>query len=66
MKRVKKGSPCQGVVGVLGNFGLITGNDMLDFRKAQEEGTKQIKNALFIKTTDFARPMELSPTLFTY
>ena len=34
---------------------------MFDFRKAQEEGTKQVKNALFIKTTDFARPAELSP-----
>jgi hypothetical protein len=34
---------------------------MFEFRKAQEEGTKQIKNALFIKTTDFARPAELSP-----
>lgn len=41
-------------------FGFVTG-DMLDFRKAQEEGTRQIKNALFIKTTDFARPAELSP-----
>jgi hypothetical protein len=30
-------------------------------RKAQEEGTKQIKNAVFVKTPDFARPAELSP-----
>jgi hypothetical protein len=34
---------------------------MFDFRKAQEARTKRIKNALFIKTTEFARPMELSP-----
>jgi hypothetical protein len=35
--------------------------DDVRFRKAQEEGTKQIKNAVFVKTTDFARPPELSP-----
>jgi hypothetical protein len=35
--------------------------DDVRFRKAQEEGTKQIKNAVFVKTTDFARPAELSP-----
>jgi hypothetical protein len=34
---------------------------MFDFRKAQEQGTRKIKNARFIKTTDFARPPELSP-----
>ncbi len=49
------------VVGELGNGGPVESGDMFDFRKAQEEGTKQIKNALFIKTTDFARPPELSP-----
>jgi hypothetical protein len=49
------------VVGELGNGGPVTSGDMFDFRKAQEEGTKQIKNALFIKTTDFARPAEMSP-----
>jgi hypothetical protein len=49
------------VVGQLGNGGPVTEGDMFDFRKAQEEGTKQIKNALFVKTTDFARPAELSP-----
>ena len=49
------------VVGELGNGGPVTGGDMFDFRKAQEEGTKRITNALFIKTTDFARPAELSP-----
>ena len=49
------------VVGELGNGGPVTSGDMFEFRKAQEEGTKQIKNALFVKTTDFARPAELSP-----
>jgi hypothetical protein len=49
------------VVGELGNGGPVTEGAMFEFRKAQEEGTKQIKNALFIKTTDFARPAELSP-----
>jgi hypothetical protein len=49
------------VVGELGNGGPVTEGEMFEFRKAQEEGTKQIKNALFIETTDFARPAELSP-----
>lgn len=49
------------VVGELGNGGPVTEGAMFEFRKAQEEGTKQIKNAVFIKTTDFARPAELSP-----
>lgn len=49
------------VVGELGNGGLVESGDMFDFRKAQEKGTRRIKNALFIKTTDFARPPEMSP-----
>jgi hypothetical protein len=49
------------VVGELGNGGPVTEGAMFEFRKAQEEGTKQIKNAVFIKTTDFARAAELSP-----
>ena len=49
------------VVGELGNGGPVKDGDMFEFRKAQEEGTKQIRIALFIKTTDFARPAELSP-----
>jgi hypothetical protein len=49
------------VVGELGNGGPVTVGDMFDFRKAQEEGTRKIKNAKFIKTTGFARPPELSP-----
>jgi len=49
------------VVGELGNGGPVTEGEMFEFGKAQEEGTKQIKNALFIKTTDFARPADRSP-----
>ena len=49
------------VVGQLGNGGPVDSGDMHDFRKAQENGTKRINNARFIKTTDFARPAELSP-----
>ncbi len=48
------------VVGELGNGGPVTNGDMFEFRKAQEAGTRQIKNAIFVKTTDFARPPELS------
>jgi hypothetical protein len=49
------------VVGELGNGGPVESGDLFDFRQAQEKGTKKIKNALFVKTTDFARPAELSP-----
>jgi hypothetical protein len=49
------------VVGELGNGGTVDSGDMFEFRKAQEAGTRQIENASFIKTTDFARPAELSP-----
>jgi hypothetical protein len=49
------------VVGELGNGGPVKEGAMAEFRKAQEEGTRRIRNALFVKTTDFARPKELSP-----
>jgi hypothetical protein len=49
------------VVGELGNGGPVTGGDMFDFRNAQQEGTRKIKNAKFVRTTGFARPPELSP-----
>jgi hypothetical protein len=49
------------IVGELGNGGSVKDGAMFEFRKAQEEGTKRIKNALFVKTTDFDRPPELSP-----
>jgi len=52
------------VIGELGNGGPIKGpGAMADFRKAQEEGTKRINNAVFVKTADFARPKELSPNV---
>jgi hypothetical protein len=49
------------VVGELGNGGPVKSGAMYEFRKAQEEGTRRIENAIFVKTTDFARPAELSP-----
>jgi hypothetical protein len=49
------------VVGELGNGGPDAEGGMLEFRKAQESGTKKISNAVFVHTTDFARPAELSP-----
>ena len=50
------------VVGELGNGGPTTGpGSMADFRTAQREGTRRIKHAVFVETTDFARPKELSP-----
>jgi len=49
------------VVGELGNGGPVTSGALFEFRKAQEEGTRRIEHALFMKTTDFARPKELSP-----
>lgn len=49
------------VVGELGNGGPVTNGAMYEFRQAQEAGTRRIRNAIFVKTTDFARPAELSP-----
>jgi len=49
------------VVGELGNGGPDAQGAMLEFRKAQEEGTKRIPQAVFVKTADFARPAEDSP-----
>ncbi|MEJ6578495.1 MAG: sialate O-acetylesterase [Akkermansiaceae bacterium] len=52
------------VVGELGNGGPAPeGSAMEAFRIAQEEGTKRIKNAVFVKTAQFARPKELSPNV---
>jgi hypothetical protein len=52
------------VVGELGNGGPTKGpGSMADFRKAQEEGARLIKNAAFVKTADCARPRELSPNV---
>ena len=52
------------VVGELGNGGPVKGpGGMADFRKAQQEGTSRINNAVFVKTAGFARPKELSPNV---
>ena len=50
------------VVGELGNGGPAPeGSAMAAFRATQEEGTKRIKNAVFVKTAPFARPAGMSP-----
>jgi hypothetical protein len=55
-------------LGELGKYESVTSGDMFDFRNAEKEGTKQIKNALFIKDPDFARSPELShcPTAWIF
>jgi len=50
------------VVGELGNDGIAKPeSNMQKFRDAQQSGTEQIDNALFVTTHQFARPRELSP-----
>ncbi|GEM_PF-287014 len=50
------------VIGELGNGGPAQpGSNMQAFRDAQRRGTEQIDNAVFVETTDFARPAEESP-----
>ncbi|MDA7523973.1 sialate O-acetylesterase [Verrucomicrobia bacterium] len=50
------------IVGELGNGGPVQRDgNMADFRQAQRNGTARIENAVFVKTTAFARPKERSP-----
>ena len=50
------------VVGELGNGGEAkAGSGMEKFRNAQKEGVEKIEKAWFTRTSDFARPPELSP-----
>lgn len=52
------------VVGELGNGGPTKeASPMADFRTAQREGIKLIKNAVFVKTTHLSRPKEQSPNV---
>ena len=52
------------VIGELGNGGPVTKpGAMADFRNAQKDGAKRIKNAVFVETSQFARPKELSPNV---
>ena len=52
------------VVGELGNGGPATEpGGMADFRKQQEKGTRRIKNAVFVKTSQCARPADMSPNV---
>jgi hypothetical protein len=46
-------------LGELGKYESVTSGDMFDCRNAEKDGTKLIKNALFIKAPDFARSPEL-------
>jgi hypothetical protein len=49
------------VIGELGNGGPVKAGAMHQFRMAQKAGTKNINNAIFVETSDCARPAELSP-----
>lgn len=50
------------VVGELGNGGKAkVGSGMEKFRNAQKEGVERIERAWFTRTSNFARPPELSP-----
>ena len=52
------------VVGELGNGGPAKPDSgMGRFRTAQKQGTQQISNSVFVETTAFARPRELSPNI---
>ncbi len=52
------------VIGELGNGGPARpGSSMAAIREAQEAGTKQIRNAVFVETHGFARPKEMSPNV---
>lgn len=51
------------IVGELGNGGPKAGANMLAFREAQRAGTERIKNSMFVPTTKFARPAEMSPNV---
>ena len=49
------------VVGEVGHGGPLSSGAMLEFGKTQEAGIHAVRDTLFMKTTDCARPAELSP-----
>jgi len=51
------------VIGELGNGGSNARGNMLVIRAAQKAAGSKIDNALFVSTTAFARPKELSPNV---
>jgi hypothetical protein len=51
------------VIGELGNGGPKAGNNMLAIRAAQKNAANRIDNAIFVSTTAFARPANLSPNV---
>lgn len=51
------------VIGETGNLGEEAGENMRQIRRAQKEAAAQLDNAVFVKTTSFARPKEQSPNV---
>jgi len=51
------------VIGELGNMGPDAGKNMKTIRAAQKAAAGRIENSLFVSTTAFARPKELSPNV---
>ena len=51
------------VIGELGNGGEDVSENMKAIRNAQKNAAINIPNAVFVKTTPFARPKEQSPNV---
>ncbi len=52
------------IVGELGNGGPARPDSSMElFRAAQKRGTEKIANSVFVKTSQFARPSDLSPNV---
>ena len=51
------------VIGETGNMGEEAGDNMKQIRLAQKDAAQQLDNAVFVKTTQFARPKEESPNV---
>jgi hypothetical protein len=51
------------VIGELGNGGPKAGKNMLSIRAAQKAAAGKIAHAVFVSTTAFARPAEMSPNV---
>ena len=51
------------VIGETGNMGEEASDNMKQIRLAQKDAAQQLANAVFVKTTQFARPKEESPNV---
>ena len=51
------------VIGETGNMGEEVGDNMKAIRVAQKRASERLQNAVFVKTTAFARPKEASPNV---